>query len=578
MKIRLVLLVFAVFITGMAFSQQNRYQAFFREIDSAVQDESALSKLQEFNKRKKLSKYEKIELYKRIIPLAVNLQKYDIALNFSFQGEKVAEILKDDSLKAAYINQIGGAYYYIGKRNEAISYFKKANAIARQHGFWKMEAKTLSNLGALAIEHQEYADAERYLKKSIEIFKKHNIHHKDGLLTYRLLATLYTDTGKFKKSKLIYDELIDISRQIQDTDMMCTSMTYYAQQLSKQGFLNEAINMAETSLQFQRKLHNKTNLVNDLAFLSSHYMRNGDYQKAAKINEEIINLNSQIFQDNLKNGIVEVEVKYKTEEIRRQKELAEAKALAEQRKKNQYLFVSIGIVFLLIIVFLLVYFKQQGKRKQFEIALQKMHLEDILKAQEAEKVRIARDLHDGICQKFAATKMKFSFISKDLLDNQPEMKTNYAACVNLLDEATNELRGIAHEIMPPSLHESGLDEALKQLCMQTFTQQINHTFEALGKVEEMSETFNINLYRIAQELFANLLKHAHATEVSVQLLYSSRQIILHVEDNGIGFSAEKKAGMGLRNMHLRAEMIQAKLNIEPGANGGTLVSVIASKA
>lgn len=578
MTIRCFLLFIGFLISLKSFSQPNHYRHFFQEIDSMVQNEETLHRLQKLNQTKKLNSTEKLEFFKRIIPIAVKLQKFDLSLNYAFQGEKLAKLKGLDSLRALFINQIGGSYYYIRKRKEAIRYFRKANQLATQKGYWELEAKTSSNLGAMAIEDRDFKLAEQYLKKSIQIFKKHNIHHQDGLLTYRLLATLYNDTGQLNRAKALFEEIVSLSQDGGDTIMMTTCMTYYAEFLLEYENFDAGCKLIEKAIAIEREFGDKNALVSTLSLYGTQLQKNGRFKQAAELYREVINLNAGIFQDNLKNGIVEVEVQYKTAEMKRLKELAESRALAEQRKKNQYLFVSIGVLLILVIIFLLIYLKQQNKRRQFEAALQKMHLEGIIQAQEEEKVRIARDLHDGICQKFAATKMKFSSISKDLLDHLPEMESSYSACVNLLDEATNELREIAHEIMPPALNELGLNEALKLLTEQSFGNQLQFTYEVFGKVETMDANTNINIYRIAQELFANVLKHSAATEVSVQLLYSAKQLILHVEDNGQGFSPNKNPGMGLGNIKLRSEIIQAKFNIEPGANGGTVASLIVNKS
>ena len=184
------------------------------------------------------------------------------------------------------------------------------------------------------------------------------------------------------------------------------------------------------------------------------------------------------------------------------------------------------------------------KRRKTEILLQKQLIESVIFAQEEEKTRIARDLHDGICQKFAATKLKFSYINSALT----------AIFTDTISSRKDEI-------------------------IEKFTLAISllYSFEVFGKSFELTENEEINIYRIAQEIFANVLKHAKATEVSVQILFTETTFNLIIEDNGIGFKSTKKIGIGLKNIKLRAEIIKAKFEIEPGINFGTISSLKINK-
>jgi len=110
-----------------------------------------------------------------------------------------------------------------------------------------------------------------------------------------------------------------------------------------------------------------------------------------------------------------------------------------------------------------IFFRQQLKRKNAEQELQKQHLEALIEAQEYEKLRIARDLHDGICQKFVATKMKLNTLKEEYTKLSLKGQENFDSALNLVDEATFETRGLAHEIMPPALLSEGLIEVVNQL-------------------------------------------------------------------------------------------------------------------
>ena len=408
----------------------------------------------------------------------------------------------------------------------------------------------------------------------MKYFDKFKAKPEETITAGRLLATLYEETKRYDLAEPIYLKVLKTAERIKDTSLICFSHVYYARLLEKKGYLKLSLKHSAEAFKLAELLKDKNTLELCLVNLSRSYAKNKQFEKANELNRKAYLLNKSIFQDNLKKSVAETEVKYKTLEIQRQKELVESKISKEKSKNEFYIFIFLGIILFLIILFLIIYLKLQAKRKRIELAIQKHHLEAILEAQEEEKVRIARDLHDGICQKFAATKMRFSAISDELLDNVPALKIDYKSCITLLDEATNELRSIAHEIMPPALNELGLVEALRLLSYQTFNGNLDFTYEVFGEQERLAQNDEINLYRIAQELFLNVIKHAKASEVSIQLLFSKKQLSLFVEDNGLGFEKQHKTGMGLNNINIRCEMIKAKFNVEPGVKGGTFVSII----
>ncbi|MES2589609.1 MAG: sensor histidine kinase [Bacteroidota bacterium] len=574
MQKKLSLIFLFGFISLSLIGQKNRFESFFKELDTMSNNELVFKKLVSFKSSKKLNDVELIAYFKQRVKTAVRIQKYDDALKFSNDGLAFGKKLKNDSLITYFTDRVGVVHYHIGQKDIAINYFEKAIKLAEKCNYIELVAKISSNLGALKIEKEEFKEAEYFLTKALKNFDKIGSKAKETLLTERLLATLYTDTKRYDLAEPLYIKVLKTAESIKDTNLICFIHVYYGKLLELKGEFKQSLEHSEKSLKLAELFGNKNTIELCMVNLSRSYSQNKQFEKSAILNRKAYLLNKSIFQDNLKKSVAETEVKYKTLEIQRQKELAESKILEEKRKNEFYLFVFFGILLLLIILFLIIYLKLQAKRKRIELAIQKHHLEAILEAQEEEKVRIARDLHDGICQKFAATKMRFSAISDELLDNVPDLKTDYKSCITLLDEATNELRSIAHEIMPPALNELGLVEALRLLSHQTFNKNLDFTFEVFGQEERLEQNDEINLYRIAQELFLNVIKHAKASEVAIQLLFSKKQLSLFVEDNGVGFESQHKTGMGLGNINIRCEMLKAKFNVEPGAKGGTFVSII----
>lgn len=201
-----------------------------------------------------------------------------------------------------------------------------------------------------------------------------------------------------------------------------------------------------------------------------------------------------------------------------------------------------------------------------ELRLKRSQLKDVLVAQEEERRRIARELHDGIGQSLAALKMQIQ---------APSYLQDPVKSIQKIDILCKEVRLLSHQMMPLALEEQGLEKALKVLVEQSFTHSsvVAH-FISDGFSHRLGALYEVHLYRIAQELISNILKHAEATEVGIQLLQNENRIVLITEDNGKGFSFPiNEKGMGLSNITSRLETLNGEIETESGAGKGTFVRI-----
>ena len=142
-------------------------------------------------------------------------------------------------------------------------------------------------------------------------------------------------------------------------------------------------------------------------------------------------------------------------------------------------------------------------------------------------------------------------------------------------KSADEVRSISHQMMPRALMEKGLIPAIDDLLKNAFQHSnTSFTLEESGVNERFNERIEVSVYRIIQELVNNIIKHAEASHVNVQLICKSDQLLVFVEDNGKGFDAsDQKEGHGLINIKSRTEMINGSVNFEPSSNKGTFVSL-----
>ena len=214
--------------------------------------------------------------------------------------------------------------------------------------------------------------------------------------------------------------------------------------------------------------------------------------------------------------------------------------------------------------------KEQMRQQQMAYDHQEALLHSTILTQEEERKRIARDLHDEIGSKLNVILLNAYQLKKMRKGNMEvvSITNELSSLVNTTIETT---RRISHDLLPPTLEEFGLVEAIKELKdayrhsdTLSFNLQFNDNNEKIK-----SKIIELNLYRVLQELINNSIRHGAATQLTIDLGILENLIHLKYHDNGEGFDTidvQNKKGLGMKNMESRLRMIQAthQLNSSPG--------------
>lgn len=258
--------------------------------------------------------------------------------------------------------------------------------------------------------------------------------------------------------------------------------------------------------------------------------------------------------------------------------------LVEAIVLNDSFVLIFGTFTLLLATFLLITFaflfqrklirKQQAFR-EIELLLQKQETKAayaVLEAQELERKRIAEDLHDQLGSRLASVKLHFHAF-KNGGQGSSEFFTRGD---KLLDEAVEEVREISHNLLSGILSKFGLVAALEDL-KETLgsTKQLNFQLQVHYIDQRFDLMIEVGLYRIIQELVSNILKHARATEVILQLTRHDKDILVIIEDNGVGFDQHQPnhSGIGLSNIYSRVEKLRGRISIDSQVDKGTIVTI-----
>ncbi len=223
------------------------------------------------------------------------------------------------------------------------------------------------------------------------------------------------------------------------------------------------------------------------------------------------------------------------------------------------------------------------ERKRVEDALERSHQElrelsaAMHEVREAERLRIARELHDELAQWLTAIKMDVSWLSSRLPREQPQLVDKAEKMKKLVDTTVAAVRRIAADLRPVMLDDLGLVAALESL-LHDLSQRtgIVVSFEADEAGLDFGEPLSSALYRIAQEALTNVARHAQATQVGVAMRIEEGRIVLAVRDNGKGFDPEaagQRKSYGVLGIRERAHTLGGTARIVRLETGGMLVEV-----
>ena len=195
---------------------------------------------------------------------------------------------------------------------------------------------------------------------------------------------------------------------------------------------------------------------------------------------------------------------------------------------------------------------------------------------EAEKTRVARELHDELAQSLTALKMDTIWVRDNLAQTPQALEARLGDMLTILDATVSATRRIAADLRPLMLDDLGLVPALEWL-VQNFTQRCGVACQlTVDETLELVEPYATAVFRIVQESLANVAKHAYATRVTVEIVRTASAVTLRVGDNGCGFlvsAPRKPQSLGLMGLRERAQLLKGHLLIESQPGHGTSVQM-----
>lgn len=483
------------------------------------------------------------------------LGQHDSAIFYGHKLISQTEIVKDTIEIPGYYNTIASIYRDLEKHNESILYYKKAAERALMQNNFKdaSESYTSAALGYMTLK--KYKEAIKYAELSLKYSLETKSKNTEGQSLYTFGA-IYNEQKKYNEAISYYKKALDCySEAKNETFYKLTQIAITAayEEINKKDSTklsstsNPKINLAE----LEEELGLETAL--DTMAIPNSY-------QDLKLKMLISNANAE-----------DKKVKF---DILKQEYLEQEAASLKQR-----IWFIAALSGLIIILLLLLYNRQRQKAKAEKIAryaeqkeneyltlqteTEKRLIRKYIDGLETERERISKELHDGVCNDLLALEMEL----KALVGQEQKLNST----MHFLSQTRENIRNVSHELMPPAFQYATIDEMIKDYISHIDKPKnisIKYKHSENTDWNKIPKEIAFEVYRIAQEVINNSIKHSSASIIDIHLNKNDNKLNVEINDNGTGFEVNRKnKGIGLQTINERAKSIGADLQIESNEKG-----------
>lgn len=583
------------------------------EIAATSDDDSAMGKYRDLYERSASGNYPSGQV--RSLN-AMSIRYFNKGMNDSMIGclkQAIAEASGIPSLKRqlpSLYNNLGIAWQSTGSYDSSLSCYYKAIRLQDRYGTAISPATPYLNLGMLLRRLSRYDQAVKAVREAMTRYRKENDTSN--------MPTVYLNLGGLYSAMKMRDSFILAKRYL---ELALKEGCRRGQQQVEQKALYELGLLADYSNRSHEAIHYYEaamsiptgNPYDDLVpaiNLGGNYILQGRYREAlqlleeglgrakelvpapdficdfylqlASVNEHLgrdniainyykhyINLSDSLRGQGLQARIDGLQQEYEaskqeSELMRRQLLIADQQALIRRGKVVVY---GVTAAVIALGIFLALWYKarQSANRRRWE----QQKWEAARDAEEKERGRIARDLHDHVAGSLVTARQWFSTLLPDrAVAGQRE---EYRGALQLLDDTIAEVRTTAHYLVPGLVITHGLAHAVEAYCFSIQrASSIRVDYQYLGDLGRMQKEVELTLFRCVQELLQNVVKHSEASRALVQLsCHANGMLSMTVEDNGIGIAASSTEGMGLESIRRSISSLGGTFTIQPGRHIAT---------
>jgi signal transduction histidine kinase len=513
-------------------------------------------------------------------------EDFGTAIQYCQEGLKVVEGRSHIKIEVQINDRLQVLYWQMAQYDKAIVFGEKAVQQSRLLGMPYMLAQSLSNLSLGYIAQNMYPKATPLLTEALGIAKALNNYNLESSILLNLSDNLMV-SGDYEKAKVYIERSLLLNRTLGSPNGETISLRALAMYYLQKKDFNNARKLATESSVISHKYNFTLEYAEAIRVLSSIAFATGDMNAGDKYYREYGDSIKALVKVVLSQKSADLEKKYETEKKETQIKKLEAEKqvqLLSIRQKNTLNYILIGSAAALLIISLLLYGNYKSKQKlqqqrinELEKEKQLTATEAVLKGEEQERTRLAKDLHDGLGGMLSGIKYSLNSMKENLIMT-PDNAQAFERSMDMLDSSIKEMRRVAHNMMPEALVKFGLDTALKDFSNDIEKSgALQVSYQSIGiENADIEQITAISVYRIVQELLHNAIKHAAARSAIVQVARSNGHITITVEDDGKGFDTgilAQAKGIGWTNIQSRVDYLKGKLDIQSEPGKGTSVHI-----
>ncbi|MCD6020155.1 MAG: Signal transduction histidine-protein kinase/phosphatase DegS [Bacteroidetes bacterium] len=511
------------------------------------------------------------------------IMQLENGLKHSLEALRNYEAIKDSSHTSNMFVNIANIYNQQHNFKQAEKYLTKAIQIASKLNRKTALGNVYNTMGILYAENGMLDSAERFFLLSTQI--RENLKDYTTLAwNYNNLGGVYTLLDKPSEGIIYFEKALKLFEENKNYDGQTSVANNIGELHLKMGNTQKALNYFNYSRGLYSQTNNPDNLENLYGNLSDYYSYTGDFKTAKQYSDSLIFLKDSLSGERLDRSMAEMQIRFDVE--KKDLEIAKNKAELKAKEKQEFIknIITVAVFALLILLFVigfLMYRKKQLEHRaklDAEIATQKeTRTKSILDAEEKERRRIAQDLHDGVGQLLSAAKLNLSNLESKLSDQNEDQKLAMQNALTLVDDSVKEVRAVSHNMMPNTLIKLGLGSAVREFITKLGNAPtLKVDLEIVGLDNRLDNQVETVLYRVIQEIINNIIKHANASHISMQLIRHDTELNVMIEDNGVGFETNNLDiydGIGLKGIITRIEFLNGSVHFDSSVGRGTTVII-----
>jgi len=620
---------------GNAYAAMGQCYGYLGQYDNAI---NAHNKAKEIYAQKPKLRKLLLDTYTTLFKWYEFRGNYNEAITDLFAALKISEAMPEKPSYNIIMIDLGNMYWRLKQFNKAKQYYQMAADYAIKTKNDIELGNSYSGIGLIYLEQDNMEMAKKYLEQSLQLLANHPKESLRLGRVYNNLGGINLGQGNYNEAIINFKKTLEYTQRTNDVSAIIKVHSNIASAYAKLGNLDEAekwlalarkydlsvalpyalsalynrmaivdslkgdyknamvnqnlhniyeakdanlvvsqqINEINTKYETEKKeaqisLLNKEKSI-DLLKINNQSLQLLQKQQVLDINQlKIKNQNQQLLNQNLITKEKEQHIK----NLKRQNEIQNLELTnnALQIKQRNITLTSLCLLFSILALLGYSYYKRHKIKLQNEIyQQQELATKALFEGEQNERIRIARDLHDSIGQMLSVVKMNLSNLQRQQPENQVTDNT-----AQLVDNAIDEVRHISHNLIPEELN-FGLFNAIEDLCDKITATGTITTLNVPDQIKNypFTKQTELSIYRIVQEVLNNMVKHAHASKIDIEVIAKEHSFSIGIKDNGQGFDPQtinQSKGMGWKNISARVNLLNGKLNVLSEKLSGTQIEI-----